>query len=47
MKRANSQHQVVEYNNRTFDAAYQFFQANPDFTVADLNTGLGKVPCPA
>ena len=25
-----------------FDAAYKFFQANPDFTVADLNTILGK-----
>jgi len=33
-------HQVVDYNNRTFDAAYHFFQANPDFTVADLNTVL-------
>jgi predicted transcriptional regulator len=29
-------HQVVEYNKRTFDAAYAFFQANPDFTVAHL-----------
>ena len=36
------QHQVVEYNNRTFDAAYQFFQANPDFTVTDLTQVLGK-----
>jgi len=35
-------HQVVEYNNRTFDAANQFFQANPDFTVAHLLTVLGK-----
>jgi hypothetical protein len=36
------QHQVLEYNNRTFDAAYEFFQANPDFTVANLNTVLEK-----
>jgi hypothetical protein len=35
-------HQVVDYNNRTFDAAYEFFQASPDFTVTDLNTVLGK-----
>jgi hypothetical protein len=35
-------HQVVDYNNRTFDAAYEFFLANPDFTVADLNVVLGK-----
>ena len=35
-------HQVVEYNNRTFEAAYQFFQANPDFTVAHLNAVLDK-----
>ena len=35
-------HQVVDYNDRTFDAAYNFFQANPDFTVADLNTVLEK-----
>ena len=35
-------HQVVEYNKRTFDAAYEFFQANPDFTVADLNVVLEK-----
>lgn len=35
-------HQVVDYNNRTFDAAYEFFKANPDFTVADLNKVLGK-----
>jgi hypothetical protein len=35
-------HQVVDYNNRTFDAAYVFFQANPDFSVADLNTVLEK-----
>jgi hypothetical protein len=35
-------HQVADYNNRTFDAAYVFFQANPDFTVGDLNTVLDK-----
>jgi len=35
-------HQVVDYNNRTFDAAYVFFQANPDFTVGDLNVVLDK-----
>jgi hypothetical protein len=35
-------HQVVDYNNRAFDAAYQFFQANPDFTVAHLNVVLEK-----
>jgi hypothetical protein len=35
-------HQVVDYNNRTFDAAYEFFKANPDFTVADLNVVLDK-----
>ena len=35
-------HQVVDYNNRTFDAAHEFFKANPDFTVADLNTVLEK-----
>ena len=35
-------HQVVDYNNRTFDAAYEFFKANPDFTVADLNVVLNK-----
>jgi hypothetical protein len=35
-------HQVVDYNNRTFDAAYNFFLANPDFTVADLSTILEK-----
>jgi len=35
-------HQVVDYNNRTFDAANQFFQANPDFTVAHLITVLEK-----
>jgi hypothetical protein len=35
-------HQVIDYNNRTFDAAYEFFQANPDFTVADLNKVLEK-----
>ena len=35
-------HQVVDYNNRTFDGAYNFFQANPDFTVADFNTVLEK-----
>jgi transposase len=35
-------HQVVDYNNRTLDAAYQFFLANPDFTVADLNMILEK-----
>ena len=34
-------HQVVDYNNRTFEAAYKFFQANPDFTVTDLNVVLG------
>ena len=40
-------HQVVDCNNRTFDAAFQFFQANPDFTVADLNTILEKcLPLP-
>ena len=40
-------HQVVNYNNRTFDAAYNFFQANPDFTVADLNVVLEKcLPLP-
>jgi hypothetical protein len=40
-------HQVVDYNNRTFDAAYEFFTANPDFTVADLNTVLEKcLPLP-
>lgn len=33
-------HQVVDYNNRTCHAAYQFFQANPDFRVADLNVIL-------
>jgi hypothetical protein len=35
-------HQVVDYNNRTFDAAYEFFKANPDFTVAALNVVLDK-----
>ena len=35
-------HQVADYNSRTFDAAYEFFVANPDFTVADLNLVLGK-----
>jgi hypothetical protein len=35
-------HQVADYNNRTFDAAYEFFQANPDFSVADLNVVLDK-----
>jgi hypothetical protein len=35
-------HQVADYNKRTFDAAYEFFQANPDFTVADLNLVLDK-----
>jgi hypothetical protein len=35
-------HQVVDYNNRTFDAAYEFFKANPDFYVADLNVVLDK-----
>jgi len=35
-------HQVVDYNKRTFDAANQFFQVNPDFTVAHLLTFLGK-----
>jgi hypothetical protein len=35
-------HQVVDYNNRTFDAAYEFFKANPDFTVAALNVVLEK-----
>jgi hypothetical protein len=35
-------HQVVDYNNRTFDAAYEFFLANPDFTVAALNVVLDK-----
>jgi hypothetical protein len=35
-------HQVVDYNNRTFDAAYEFFLANPDFRVADLNVVLEK-----
>ncbi|MGO9199200.1 MAG: hypothetical protein ACLQM8_01515 [Limisphaerales bacterium] len=40
-------HQVVDYNNRTFDAAHEFFKANPDFTVADLNTVLEKcLNCP-
>jgi hypothetical protein len=40
--KGNLHHQVVDYNNRTFDAAYEFFQANPDFTVADLNKVLEK-----
>ena len=35
-------HQVAIYNNRTFDAANQFFQANPDFTVAHLMLVLEK-----
>ena len=35
-------HRVVDYNNRTFDAALVFFQANPDFSVADLNVVLDK-----
>jgi hypothetical protein len=35
-------HQVVDYSTRTFDAANQFFQANPDFTVAHLLAVLGK-----
>jgi hypothetical protein len=35
-------HQVADYNNRSFDAAYEFFQANPDFSVADLNVVLDK-----
>ena len=40
-------HQVVDYNKRTFAAVYEFFQANPDFTVTDLNTVLGKcLPLP-
>ena len=31
----------------TFDAAYEFFQANPDFTVAHLNAVLDKcLPLP-
>ena len=37
----------MDYNGRTFDAAYNFFQANPDFTVADLNTILEKCLPPA
>src|SRR5205085_12233320 len=36
------QNNVVEYNNRTFDAALEFFKANPDFTVSDFNTVLDK-----
>jgi DNA-binding transcriptional regulator YhcF (GntR family) len=40
-------HQVVDYNNRTLDAAYEFFKANPDFTVADLNKVVEKcLPLP-
>ena len=35
-------HQVVDYNNRTFDAAYEFFLANPDFTMANVNMVLDK-----
>src|ERR1022692_306228 len=35
-------HQGVDYNNLTFDAAYEFFLANPDFRVADLNFFLKK-----
>jgi hypothetical protein len=29
-------------NNRIFDAAYVLFQANPEFSVADLNVVLEK-----
>jgi len=36
------ENRVVEYNDRAMDAAYAFFQANPGFTVADLNGVLDR-----
>ena len=35
-------HQVVEYNDRSLNAAKAFFQSNPDFTVADINLLLDQ-----